>query len=126
MQLRSLFKFIDEKSMDNDNFKFNIGFLKDGTKVKAPVKSTIEKKFNYLEPELFEKFIESIKTYKSKRIDHFNQKLMVKFFCFGGLRSVEARFIKKTDCSIRNILDEDYLQVFITGKGGYERIIYQI
>lgn len=123
-QLRSLFKFIDEKSIDDENFKFKIGFLLDGTKIKLPIKNTIEKKFRYLEPEIFERFIESIGYYKSKREDSYNQKLMVKIFCFGGLRSVEARFIKKSDCSIKTIKKDRYLQIFIHGKGGYQRCIY--
>jgi len=124
IQLRSLFKFIDEKSFEEDNFKFNIGTLKDGTRAKSPIKTTSTKTFKFLEPKEFERFVESIKNYKSKRKDIFNQKLMIKIFCFGGLRAVEARFIKKTDCSIKKLGDEKYLQILINGKGGHQRHVY--
>lgn len=123
IQLRSFFKYIDEKSYDEDNFKFNIGELKDGTKAKNPVKITPTKTFNFLEPEDFETFIESIKTYKSKRTDVFNQRLMAKFFALGGLRSIEARFLKKSDCSIKEVSNEKYLQLHIRGKGDHERFV---
>lgn len=123
-QIKSLFKFIDEKSKDKDNFKFNMGFLKDGTKVTSPVRGSFQKKFKFIPPKLFEQFVESIKTYKSKRVDSFNQKLMMKFFCFGGLRSIETRFIKKTDCNKKKILGNDYLEVYIADKGGHPRYVY--
>jgi site-specific recombinase XerD len=123
IQLRSFFKYIDERSHDDENFRFNIGELRDGTKAKNPVKITATKTFNFLEPEDFETFIKSIKTYKSKRTDVFNQRLMVKFFALGGLRSTEARFLKKNDCTIKEVLSEKYLQLHISGKVGHERFI---
>lgn len=95
IQLRSFFKYIDDKSYDSDNFRFNIGELKDGTKAKNPVKITATKTFRYLEPKDFEKLIESIKTYKSKRKDVFNQRLMIKFFALGGLRSNRSKIFNE-------------------------------
>lgn len=117
-QLRSLFnKFINLNSYDEDGFQFRIGELQDGTKVALPIKSIIKKTNKVLTPKEFEQFVKSIKDYKSKRVDSYNQKLMAKFFCFGGFNTEEIKSIHKEDCHIKNILSEDYLEICVQGKG---------
>jgi integrase len=122
VQLRSLFKFIDSNILDD--FKFDIGYLKDGTKAKLPVKMTKEKTFNFLEPKDFEKFVLSIKNYKTNHPNPYLLKLMVKFFCFGGFRAEEVQHIKQEDISFKELEGRKYLQVYILGKGSKERFVY--
>lgn len=122
VQLRSLFKFIDRNMLDD--FKFDIGFLKDGTKAKLPVKMTNEKTYNFLEPKDFEKFVKSIKNYKTNHPNPFLLKLMVKFFCFGGFRAEEVQHIKQEDISFKEMEGRTYMQVYIMGKGNKERFVH--
>lgn len=122
VQLRSIFKFIDKNTIDD--FQFDIGYLKDGTKAKLPVKMNKEKTFNFLEPNDFEKFILSIKDYKTNHPNPFLLKLMVKFFCFGGFRAEEIQYIKEEDISFREYEEKKYLRIYVLGKGNKERFIH--
>lgn len=122
VQIRSLFKFIDKNNLDD--FAFNIGFLKDGMKAKAPVKMTKEKTYNYLEPDDFVAFIKSIKDYRSTHPNPYVLKLLVKFFCFGAFRADEVQHIKENDISFKNMENDKYMQIYILGKGDKERFVY--
>jgi len=115
-QLYSLFKFINKNSFDEDNFKFQLKRVYNKKSSMSLIKNHIEKKFRYLEPHLFMQFIQSIKTYKSKRVDVYNQKLLIKFLCFATLKSNEIRFILKNDCSIKTIQNDKYLQISISNQ----------
>lgn len=123
-QVRSFFKFIDKY---NTNHEFNIGFLKDGTKAKLPLKMKREKTYNFLEPKVFAEFIGNIKNYKSTHPNPFVIKLMLKFFCFGGLRADEVQHIKEEDISFKNMENMEnkkYMQIYVLGKGNKERFVY--
>lgn len=122
VQVKSLFQFIDKNILDN--FRFDIGYKKDGTKAKLPVKIAKEKTYNFLEPEIFAKFIGKIKDYKSNHSNPYLIKLMLKFLCFGGLRADEVQHIKEEDISFRNMNKKDYMQIYILGKGNKERFVY--
>ncbi len=122
VQLRSIFKFIDKNTIDD--FKFDIGYLKDGTKAKLPVKMNKDKTFNFLEPNDFEKFILSISKYKTNHPNPFLLKLMVKFFCFGGFRAEEIQYIKEEDISFREYEGRKYLRIYVLGKGNKERFVH--
>lgn len=122
VQLRSLFKFIDSYMLDD--FKFDIGFKKDGTKAKLPIKMNKDKTYNYLEPEDFEKFIVSIKNYKTSHPNPFLLKLMIKFLCFGGFRADEVQHIKLDDISFKDMQNKQYMQIYVLGKGNKERFVY--
>lgn len=122
VQLKSLFQFIDKNIADD--FRFDIGYKKDGTKAKLPVKLGKEKTYNFLEPELFAKFIGKIKDYKTNHPNPFLIKLMIKFFCFGGLRADEVQHIKNEDISFKTMDRKKYMQLYILGKGNKERFVY--
>ena len=122
VQVKSLFQFIDKNILDD--FRFDIGYKKDGTKAKLPVKLSKEKTYNFLEPEIFAKFIGKIKDYKSNHPNPYLIKLMLKFLCFGGLRADEVQHIKEEDISFRNMNKKDYMQIYILGKGNKERFVY--
>ncbi|MDX9744580.1 MAG: site-specific integrase [Arcobacteraceae bacterium] len=120
-QIRSFFKFVDKY---NTTHEFNIGFLKDGTKAKLPMKMKRDKTFNFLEPDVFAEFIGNIKNYNSNHPNPFVVKLMLKFFCFGGLRADEVQHLKEKDLSFKEIEDKKYMQLYVLGKGSKERFIY--
>lgn len=122
VQVKSLFQFIDKNILDN--FKFDIGFKKDGTKAILPVKIAKERTFNFLEPDLFAKFIGKIKDYKSNHPNPYLIKLMLKFFCFGGLRADEVQHIREDDISFKTLNKKEYMQIYILGKGSKERFVY--
>lgn len=122
VQIRSLFQFIDKNIVDD--FRFDIGYLKDGTKAKLPVKLTKEKTYNFLEPDVFAKFIGEIKNYKTNHPNPFLIKLMLKFFCFGGLRADEVQHIKEEDISFKTMEQKKYMQIYVLGKGSKERFVY--
>lgn len=121
-QLRSLFKFIDKNIADD--FEFNIGLKRDGSKAKLPVRMSNEKTYNFLEPDDFAKFIGSIKKYKPNHPNPHMTRLMMKFFCFGGLRASEVQQIKINDISFKNISKDKYMQLHINGKGNKKRFVY--
>lgn len=122
VQIKSLFSFID-KNM-SDDYKFDVGFKKDGTKAKRPVKFAKEKTYNYLEPKVFAEFVKSIDKYKSNHPNAFVLRLLVKFLCFGGFRADEVQHIKEDDISFKTIDKKEYMQIFVLGKGDKERFIY--
>jgi len=120
-QVRSFFKFVDKY---NTTHEFNIGFLKDGTKATLPMKMKREKTFNFLEPKVFADFIGNIKNYKSTHPNPFVIKLMLKFFCFGGLRADEVQHLREKDLSFTDMENKTYMKIYIMGKGGKERFVY--
>lgn len=120
-QIRSFFKFVDKY---NTTHEFNIGYLKDGTKATLPMKMKREKTFNFLEPDVFAEFIGNIKKYKSTHPNPYVIKLMLKFFCFGGLRADEVQHLKEQDLSFKDIEDKTYMQIHVLRKGGKQRFVY--
>lgn len=120
-QIRSFFKFVDKY---NTTHEFNIGYLKDGTKATLPMKMKREKTFNFLEPDVFAEFIGNIKKYKSTHPNPYVIKLMLKFFCFGGLRADEVQHLKEKDLSFKDMEDKTYMQIHVFGKGGKQRFVY--
>lgn len=120
-QIRSFFKFVDKY---NTTHEFNIGYLKDGTKATLPIKMKREKTFNFLEPEIFAEFIGNIKKYKSTHPNPYVIKLMLKFFCFGGLRADEVQHLKENDLSFKDMKGKTYIQIHVLGKGEKQRFVY--
>ncbi|AXH16501.1 hypothetical protein CP985_13505 [Malaciobacter mytili LMG 24559] len=83
-----------------------------------------ERTNNFLEPDVFAKFIGEIKNYKTNHPNPFLRKLIHKFFCFGGLRAEEMQHIKHEDISFKTMEQKKYMQIYVLGKGNKERFVY--
>lgn len=121
--LKGLFKFIDKYSKSEDDFQFEIGISSTGKKTASPV-STPKKSDKYFEPNEFVDFVKKIDKYKSNHPNPFQPKLLMKFFCFTGVRSNELRNIKVSDVSVITIDNKKYLKIYINGKDDIDRFVH--
>lgn len=124
VHIRGLFKFIDGYSLSDDNFQFKIGTTVVGKRAKTPVKTAPIRSDKYLEPNDFVKLIKSFKTHKVKHPNPFQPLLLMKVFCFTGMRSNELRNLKREDVSFKKIDGKKYVQFFIHGKNDQDRFVY--
>ncbi|WP_294966910.1 tyrosine-type recombinase/integrase [Sulfurimonas sp.] len=123
--IKSLFKFIDKYSISSDDFIFDIGITPVGKRAKAPVNLSPKKSIKYLEPDDFVKFIKSISGFKSKHPNPMLPNLMLKIFCFTGLRANELRNIEfDKDVSFKKIKHKKYLKLYIHGKNDIDRFAH--
>lgn len=122
IQLRSLFKFIDSNILDD--FKFNIGYKKDGTRAATPIKMNKEKIYSFLDSKDFENFTSFISKYKSNHPNSFLLKLMMRFLCYGGLKADEVQQLKESDISFKDISKKNYMQIRILGKENKEKTVF--
>lgn len=109
VQLKSFFTFIDKNSIDD--FKFNIGFRKDGTKITRPVAFTNDKTYSYVEPSIFTDFVKGIEDYNSNHPNPFVPKLLIKFLSFGGLKADEVQNIKNDAISFATIRKRKFMEI---------------
>lgn len=124
VHIRGLFKFIDNHSIADDDFQFKIGMTVVGKRAKTPVNTAPIRSDKYLDPNDFVKLIKSFKTHKVKHPNPFQPILMMKVFCFTGMRSNELRNLKREDVSFKKLDGKKYMQFYIHGKNDQDRFVY--
>jgi len=124
VHIRGLFKFIDSHSITEDDFQFKIGMTVVGKRAKTPVNTAPIRSDKYLEPNDFVKLIKSFKTHKVKHPNPFQPILLMKVFCFTGMRSNELRNLKREDVSLKKLDGKKYMQFYVHGKNDQDRFVY--
>ena len=124
VHIRGLFKFIDSHSITEDDFQFKIGMTVVGKRAKTPVNTAPIRSDKYLEPNDFVKLIKSFKTHRVKHPNPFQPILLMKVFCFTGMRSNELRNLKKEDVSFKKLDGKKYIQFYVHGKNDQDRFVY--
>ena len=123
-QIKSLFKFIDKYSLDEDNHIFDMGITAVGKRAKAPVNLTPAKSEKYLEPNEFVNFIGTFKTYRNNHPNRLQPIFLMKFISFTGVRAKELRDIKMKDVSLKTIDEDKFMQIYIRGKDDKDRYVF--
>lgn len=106
----SLFNYIDNFSISNDNFKFNmllndlIREVKDSNNLDLNTKKSLEEKE-------FSNFIGAIDSYKGKLKSRIQRDFILKFLCFSGLSS--ENIISLEINKVSKVIDnkKEYLQI---------------
>lgn len=121
-QVKSLFKFIE--SNITDDFKFNIGYLRNGMRATSPIDKSQKVEQTFLEPRELLKFLKKIKEARFNHPNNFQTIMMLKFLCYGGLRKEELVRLQLDSYSIEDMDSDKYMKILVEGKGDKQRIVY--
>ncbi len=122
-QIKSFFKFIEQNI--TDDFKFNIGYLRNGMRATSPVDKSQKVEQTFLEPSELLIFLKKLKT--GCRFNHpnnFQAIIMIKFLCYGGLRKEELTKLQLDSYSVEKMDGDEYMKILVEGKGDKQRIVY--